>query len=79
MLCSAYDLGWVDDPDEVLVEMPLDFMSGDPCPAQMPAGVRPLSCKDCAWALATLVGLSKHMQRSCLAWLGMPCLMHCEH
>ena len=40
MLCSAYDLGWVDEPDEALVEMPLDFMPGDPCPSEMPAGVR---------------------------------------
>ena len=40
MLCSAYDLGWADEPDEALVEMPLDFMPGDPCPSEMPAGVR---------------------------------------
>ena len=39
MLCSAWDLGWVPEPDGVLVELPLDLMPGDLCPADAPADV----------------------------------------
>ena len=42
MLCSAWDLGWVPEPDGVLVELPLDLMPGDLCPTDAPADVRPL-------------------------------------
>ena len=42
MLCSAYDLGWVAEPDGVLVELPLDLMPGDICPAEVPVDVSTL-------------------------------------
>ena len=44
MLCSAWDLGWVPEPDGVLVELPLDLMPGDLCPTEAPADVRSPAC-----------------------------------
>lgn len=39
MLCSAYDVGWVEAPDEVLLELPDSFSPGDSCPAAPPLEV----------------------------------------
>lgn len=36
MLCSAHDIGWSTEADEVLVIMPDDAQPGDPCPADPP-------------------------------------------
>jgi translation initiation factor 5B len=39
MLCSAYDIGWTEEADGVLVQMPEgDFEPGDECPEDPPAG-----------------------------------------
>lgn len=36
MLCSAYDCGWVGEPDGVLVVLPDEAEVGEPCPQQPP-------------------------------------------
>lgn len=36
MLCSAYDIGWISEPDNKLVVMPDDADVGQPCPADPP-------------------------------------------
>lgn len=36
MLCSAYDAGWVDEPDGVLLELPEDAEVGDAVPIDVP-------------------------------------------
>ena len=36
MLCSAHDIGWSDEADGILVEMPSSAEPGDPCPADPP-------------------------------------------
>lgn len=39
MLCSAYDIGWTDQPDNVLVQLPADeFDAGATCPSEPPEG-----------------------------------------
>lgn len=36
MLCSAYDVGWVDQPDGVLIQLPDSFQPGNPYPTKPP-------------------------------------------
>ena len=46
MLCSAFDLGWVDEADGVLVELPAHAALGDECPStpmEVRQGSHPLS------------------------------------
>ncbi|GIL53237.1 hypothetical protein Vafri_8897 [Volvox africanus] len=40
MLCSAYDIGWISVPDNVLVILPDDAEVGSPCPQQPPKGLK---------------------------------------
>ena len=70
MLCSAYDLGWVKQPDEVLVEMPLDFMPGDPCPPDMPEGVCPAQAQ-----LSSCMRLNLRLASLRLGRQLIPCLI----
>jgi translation initiation factor 5B len=42
MLCSAYDIGWVSEPDGVLVQLPGSFKPGRACPDDPPE-VHPLN------------------------------------
>lgn len=44
MLCSAHDIGWSDEADGVLFEMPGSAEPGDPCPADPPK-VNMQACK----------------------------------
>lgn len=36
MLCSAYDVGWISEPDNKLLIMPDDSDVGQPCPKDPP-------------------------------------------
>ena len=36
MLCSAHDIGWSDEADGILVEVPSSAEPGEPCPTEAP-------------------------------------------
>ena len=49
MLCSAYDIGWSDEADGILVIMPDTAQPGEPCPAEPPQVIFFCCCFD-TWA-----------------------------
>ena len=75
MLCSAWDLGWVPEPDGVLVELPLDLMPGDLCPAEPPADVSPCAAAEVLDCCMSGFWPPAGLRSAC--WL--PASLRCHH
>jgi hypothetical protein len=66
MLCSAYDIGWVPEPDGVLAELPDDADVGEECPEEPPEVRAGPPCASSATAApALLLSLQGVLLKGC--------------